>query len=115
MSENFGSGIYLDEDFDFSVDETGDTRSTSGTNELEKDLSVNLAITLDQFIGAPLTGNTETKASDRTIRTVLADDRVRNVVNDSVSVSSDENLRKIDVELSVITNSGEEQELVFTI
>jgi len=106
-----GSGIALDQNFDFDVDETGDLRVAEGADELSKDISFALVSALEGLIGAPKTPEIKRKIRDRSRRVALADDRVQAASADSISVSetSRDTFR---VSMSVVTIAGTE-ELVF--
>lgn len=113
-NENLGAGIYLDEYLDFDVDETGDLRAAFGTDELQKDLSIQMIFELDQYRGSPPTKNTRSKVASDVIELAELDPRVEDVPRDSISVSFSDDNMDLFIDLSVITESGE-QELVFEI
>lgn len=113
----YGNGIFLDEDFDFDVDETGDIRASKGTDELEKDLAFQMAIALDPIIGQPPSQSTEAKLINRATAVALSDNRIESVDEDNVEVREIE-LSRRDVEYEItlpISSSQTVQELVFVI
>jgi hypothetical protein len=77
MSEAFGAGIALDEDFDFSVNETGDLKTVSGRAELEKDLSFQLSFFLRRHIGELVSENLKAEVKNTAKEIVELDTRVR--------------------------------------
>lgn len=92
MSEElYGNGIYLDESFDLSVDNTGDLRSSKGVNELEKDLSFRMADELSDLLGSPEGRNFGPKLRSRAKSIALDDERVETVIDSRVSVNKIEN------------------------
>jgi hypothetical protein len=114
MSEsNLGAGLYLDSKFDLNVAQTGDLRSSSGSEELEKDLAFQLKIVLDDIVGQPLTPDVRAEIISLTIDTITSDLRVQTLDRSSITVTrvrSD----ALFVEALVETKSGE-QELVLSI
>lgn len=114
MSDKFGAGVHLDEQFDFAVGSAGDLKNESGVSELEKDLAFRLSSNLQRFLGRPQTGNIEAKVTDVTVRTINADTRVNSVVQDSIEVDFDSANDEISLKARVRTGQGE-QELVFEI
>ena len=114
MSEEFGSGIYLDEVLDFEIDPTGDIKSIGGTSELQKDLSVQMIYELDQYTGAPPKSNIDEKIADAVITLAELDPRVESVYSDSISVSFSDDREQISVNVSLQTIDGE-QNLVFDV
>jgi len=113
MADEFGSGIALDQQFDLSVDSTGDIEATSGVNELQKDLAFNMVLNLERFLGEPPSGNLNTRVADIASRVALADVRVASV-SDDISVSFNETRDEITIKMSVRTSDGE-QNLVFDV
>lgn len=104
MSERFGSGPALDENFDLTIDSTGDLQSAEGVDELEKDLSVRLSIFLEPMIGQQPTPNLRTKVSARTRSIAQSDPRVANVPRDSIDVTfSGRQSQTIEVSFTVMT------------
>lgn len=111
--ENLGSGLYLDQTLDFDPSTTGDLRTVSGSEELQKDLAFQLLIVLDEFIGPPLTPGTRAEIKSLTIDTITSDSRVDSIDRGSMVVSkpTPESIR---VKVFVIAE-GEQQELVFNL
>lgn len=111
--ENLGSGLYLDRELDFDPNETGDLRTISGSDELQKDLAFQLLITLDDFIGPPLTPGTRADIKSLTVDTITSDSRVDALDRGSMQVRKpDRNSIVIQV---IVFAGGEEQELVFNL
>lgn len=114
MTEEFGSGIYLDEVLDFEISPDGDIKSVAGTSELEKDLSVQMIFQLDQYRGQPPGSNITEKVADDVVTLAELDPRVRDVPSNNVSVTFSEDREQISVELTAVTIDGE-QNLVFDV
>lgn len=114
MVEELGAGIHLDEQFDFAVDPTGDLKTESGVDELQKDLAFQMAISLGEYVGHPPTGNLEAKIVGRAKRVAEADDRVSSVRDDLTEVSFGPKRESISLKIDVITEDGQ-QDLVFNI
>lgn len=111
--ENLGSGLYLDQNLDFDPNTTGDLRTVSGSEELQKDLAFQLLITLDEFIGPPLTPGTRADIKSRTVDTITSDSRVDSLDRGSLQVQKP---NRNSIRLSVVVFAGgEEQELVFNL
>lgn len=109
---DFGSGIFLTQDFDFEVTNTGDIRTESGVDELEKDIALQMIKEKDDLIGLPQYPNTSARISSQTREILNADPRVSQVV--SVNVKFITSLNEAEITSSVTTDNGE-QELVFNI
>lgn len=114
MADEFGSGIFLDEQLDFSVGNTGDLKHTSGLEELQKDLAFKMILNLEQFLGQPPSGNLKAKVADVASRVAIADTRVNSVVEDSIEVDFNETRDELTVKLAVRTGEGE-QNLIFDV
>lgn len=114
MADEFGSGIFLDEQFDFSVGSTGDLENTSGIDELQKDLAFKMVLNLEQFLGQPPSGNLTAKVADVASRVAIADVRVDSVVEDSIDIQFSETRDELTVKLAVRTGEGE-QNLIFDV
>lgn len=114
MSEEFGSGIFLDDQFDLSIDSTGDIQSTTGVDELQKDLAFQMVISMQQFRGSPPSGNLKAKISNTASQVVLGDSRINSVVRDSFTIEFSDNRESIDIRFDVRTETGQ-QTLVFNI
>jgi hypothetical protein len=116
MSEhNLGSGQYLDETFDFEVDTTGDIRASDGIEEVEKDLSFQMAITLSQFLGEQPTQEVEAEIKRMAYRVGIADVRVANIDRTNITVNWSNDMKQFDVGLPLTIETGEEYELVFEV
>jgi len=114
MSDSsLGSGLYLDTNFDLDVGQTGDLRSVNGVDELQKDLAFQLTILLDNFIGQPLSPETEAQIKSITIDTLSSDNRVGQVDRSSITVRKPDR-NTIAIQAPVIADN-ERRELVFEI
>ena len=108
---NFGSGIFLNEDWDFEVDVTGDLKSTSGPDELQKDVSFNVARNVE--IGKRLDSSTQKKIQV-TVRDVLVNEyRIESIRELDVRRVDSSNKFEIIAEVDTITD--ETPELVFEV
>lgn len=114
MSDNFGAGIHLDEQFDFAVDTTGDIQSDRGVIELQKDLSFQMVISLSKYLGQAPTGNLPEKVAGTARRVAEVDDRVRFVDSSKTEVSFSTDRQEITLKIFVQTDDGE-QELIFDV
>lgn len=114
MAERFGTGIHLDEQLDFSVDPSGDLQAERGLDELQKDLSFQMIVNLQQFIGQPPSGNIEAKVINIAAKIALADSRVSSVDRENSSVTLGPLREKITIDLIVRTVDGE-RELIFNV
>ena len=112
---SFGSGPALDENFDLSVNETGDLKSVDGVEELHKDLSFQLQYSLETYIGAGQNTNVETNALTTAIRVLNADSRVDRVIESTSGASLTEDGRTLTITMNYITNDGEEQRFVYEV
>lgn len=113
--ENLGAGQYLDEDLDFEVGPTGDIRTTSGVEELQKDLAFQMIISLSQFLGEPPTPETESEIKRMAYRVAFADLRVTGVDRNNIIVEWNHRSDAMEVTVPLTTDTGEEQELVFEV
>lgn len=111
--ENLGSGLYLDQTLDFDPNETGDLRTTSGSEELQKDLAFQLLIVLQDYIGPPLTPGTRSEIKSLTVDTITSDVRVDSVDRGSMRVQK-VNPESIRISV-VVTADGEREDLVFNL
>lgn len=119
MSEkNLGEGLYLDKTFDLDISNSGDLRKAGGIDELSKDLSFQLAVSLEPLLGQPNRPNLKVELKDITREVILSDSRVDSVGNDII-INDVSNYQSTDVTYEVIVSSviasGQEQELVFTV
>lgn len=116
MSEdNLGSGQYLDQNLDFEVDAGGDIQTSSGIDELQKDLAVQMIVSLSQFIGESPTPETEADIKRMAYRVAIADVRVSSVNRENITVEWIGGMKKFDVEVPLTTDTDEEYELVFNV
>jgi len=108
-----GSGPALDETFDFTIANDGDLNSSSGLEELQKDLGFQMAFLLSEFEGQPLTPDVFSDVRSIARRIALSDDRVTSVNDSNFRVEQDEN-ETIKITMTVGT-TFEERELVVTL
>lgn len=113
--ENLGSGIYLDNELDFSADRSGDLRTSSGADELEKDLSFQMIISISQFLGQPPTPSVKTDVSQMASFVAEADTRISSVDRGNITVSFRNEGKEILMTVPVTTNTNENYELVFNV
>lgn len=92
MTEEFGSGIYIHGDaredeykWDFDISESGDLRTVSDIDELQKDLSFNTAINLQETLGGPLTPTKMNRIRSKVRQTMEDDGRINRIVSLDVS------------------------------
>lgn len=114
MATDFGSGIHLDELFDFSVDPAGDIQADRGLNELQKDLAFQMVINLDQYRGQPPSGNLGAKVLATARRVAESDARIDSIDEEASTVSFSDDREEITLKMIVQTRDGE-QELVFEV
>jgi len=108
---NFGSGIFLNEDWDFEVDATGDLKSTSGLDELQKDVSFNLSRNIE--IGKRLDSSTQ-KSIQVTVRDVLVNESRIDSIRE-LEVRRVDSANKFEVIAEVDTITDETAELIFEV
>lgn len=117
MSENFGGGMYLTNNndlpplWDLDVDESGDIRTVTGVEELQKDIAYATRIRMEDVRGNPRTPAAVTRV-EAIVRQSLQDDvRISRIINVSArEVNSDE----VEVSASAEAN-GDEVNLVFSV
>jgi hypothetical protein len=114
MSE-YGSGPFLDENFDLTVDSVGDVKISNDGDELEKDLGFQLTFSLRRFLGASPTQNAEAKAKSTAIDVVEADPRVDRVVKREIEAELSDDTRTLTVRIPLITTDGVEFTFVYDI
>lgn len=92
MTEEFGSGIHIhgnargDEyEWDFDINESGDLRTVSGADELQKDLSFRSAINLDDVFGGPITPTKMNRVRSKIRQTMEDEPRISRIVSLDVS------------------------------
>lgn len=99
----YGSGIYLDENFDWEVDTSGDVRGDTGVSELQKDLAFNVVRALAYgegistpenvadggIIGEPLTRGILTDIEIAVGNVVSSDSRIDSVIYATAQKTSD--------------------------
>lgn len=111
---DFGTGIYLDEQLDFVVSPTGDLKTKTGADELQKDLSYNMILNLQQYLGQPPSGNLEEKVAGTARRVAEADTRIDSVLSEQTKVTFSPDREEIEL-IMVIRSDDAEQELVFNV
>ena len=106
--EQFGSGLALTSDWDLDIDSTGDIKGFTGSNELEKDIAVLLAIRLRRMMGDVIPSRNDTNARKQVElvarRTIQTDSRVTSVESVDVNIpthSEDE----VQIEAEVIADN----------
>jgi len=81
----YGSGPTLDEDFDFTVDETGDIQCTNQvgfeTAELEKDLAFTIARRIDLEVGSRTTPAQQASIKSLVRNIILRDSRIARILD----------------------------------
>ena len=83
-----GSGIALDEHFDFRVDSTGDVLLLHGVDELKKDLALRAVRAVDRAaIGSVPNANTERLIRTQIQSSIESDPRVDSVTSVSVDTA----------------------------
>jgi len=108
--ENYGSGVSLDENYDFIIDSTGDLEDSRGLSELEKDLSFASSVRLFEHIGMPLTSTRKQKIKNSVESIMSSEPRISSVLNISVSQSD----YGFDIRSDVVADS-ERMELYFPV
>jgi len=111
--ENLGSGLFLDQSLDFDPSSTGDLRTVSGSEELEKDLSFQLIIILSDSIGQPITPATRSEIRSLAVDTITSDSRVDSIDRGSIELTKPD--RETIRLQAVVTAGGETRELVFNL
>lgn len=114
MSDDYGSGVHLDQNLDLGVGETGDLKSDSGENELQKDLAFQMILGLDQYIGQPPSGNLPSKVAGTAKTIAERDERIDFVKAGETEVSFTDDRRTIELSM-VVQADNEEVDLVFDI
>lgn len=114
MVDEFGSGLYLDQSLDFDVGPTGDLRTVDGVDELEKDLSVQMVASLQQYLGQPPTSNLDAQIFRTASDIATADTRVSSVIRSESTISFSQDRESITILLAARTTSGTQQ-LIFEI
>lgn len=114
----FGSGIHLDStpgessyDWDFVVDETGDLKTSSGLDELLKDVAFITARRIQTQIGEPTSPTTLNRIDAIVKETLREEPRVDRIMR--VEVTQSNNKNQVNISANVVA-SGEQQELVFS-
>lgn len=106
-----GGGIFLAQDWDLEVDETGDIRTVEGVAELEKDLAFYTARVLRPVEGLPQNPQTRSVIQARIERAINTEPRVRSILSLDISYPD---RQTVEVITTVSTVEGN-QELVFEV
>jgi hypothetical protein len=109
---DFGAGPYLTQDLDWEVTNTGDIRTTQGTQELQKDIALFAIAALQPILGQPESTETRGRMTAIVNDILNADPRVDKVVNVNVRFIGSRN--EAEVVADVITDNSEQQ-LVFEV
>lgn len=112
MSNNFGAGPLLTKELDFELTTTGDLEVTRGSDELQKDIALQLLIQFSDLIGSPKFSNASAKISSRTEAVLNDEPRVDSITSIDVRLLDDANEAEVVAE---VVGDGTTQELVFTI
>ncbi len=96
-------GLDLDEQFDFTIGDSGDLSSVSGVTELQKDLSGAItAIIQSQTIGNVLDANEASKLDSFLRSRILFDDRVESIRSLTIARGQDADTITVDVRIDTI-------------
>lgn len=109
---SFGSGIFLTQDLDFEVTTTGDIQSSTGSDELEKDIAIQSIIQLQGIRGIRGTPQEKARLRNRVRNILTADPRISYVSNLTIRFIQGE--EEAEIVASVNTIDGN-QELVFEV
>lgn len=113
---SYGSGIKLDEDWDFVVDDSGDIASTSEFSELEKDIAYALANRLDNDLGVPITPTGFAQLKSATLQILQRDQRIERIADITVEESTDENnTAVITADIIAVAEDSVPEELVIEV
>lgn len=120
MTDRFGSGIHIHGDargdeyeWDFDISESGDLRTVSGIDELQKDLAFRAAVNLEETLGGPLTPTKMNRIRSKVRQTMEDDDRISRIVSLDVS-RVDGRANTIQVNTTLTTIDGR-AELIFEV
>lgn len=114
MTTEFGSGIALTQDLDFSVNNAGDLDTERGVDELQKDLAFFLIEQMKDIPGRRKTSRTSAIAKSRTRSQLLADPRVNSIRGEIDVFYPNESPETLEIAATVDTVEGE-QDLVFRV
>lgn len=109
MTSELGEGIGLTEEWDLSIDSTGDVSIYSGTTELEKDLAYLVANNIDDILGKKSNKQSLVRIKLRSKRVLEAEERVETV--DSIEITDVDN-DTISIESVVTTIDGYSENIV---
>jgi len=116
MSEDrFGSGIHIhgnarggQYEWDFDISESGDIRTVSGLDELQKDIAFRAAVNLEDTIGGPLTPTKMNRIRSIIRSTIEEEDRVRRIIQLDVSrVDGRPNTVQVNSTLNTVEGTAE--------
>lgn len=109
---DFGAGPKLTQDLDFEITNTGDIETVSGVRELEKDLSLQSIIELENVGGMRSTPQNKARIRSRVRNILSRDPRVLAVP--TVNVTFVPARDSVEIISRVLTDNGD-QELVFNL
>lgn len=120
MAADFGSGIFLSAQgdvpplWDMEVTNSGDIRTVSGENELQKDIALSTTIRLSESVGSPITPVVLNRLRGRVFDALEDDDRIAEILE--VEVQQIEG-RQNEVEVAARVNADVENtsDLVFEV
>jgi hypothetical protein len=113
--ENLGSGQFLDQSLDLEVGSTGDIKTVSGREELEKDLAFQMIFSLEPYTGQPPTPEIEAEVKRIAYRVAIADVRVTAVDRENITVNWNTREKELDATVPVTTTTDEQYDLVFNV
>jgi hypothetical protein len=100
---SFGSGPSLDENFDLQVGSSGDVAVSSGIEELHKDLSLQLTVGMQEFLGSTPTSTLTAEAVSRAKDIIEADVRVDRVLQEESSAEFLQGNQRLKVDMHYIS------------
>lgn len=111
--ESFGSGIKLNNGFDLEVNSSGDIRTVSGSDELQKDIAYAVSAFLNDSYGGPITPETGAEIRTGVRRVMLEDPRIVRINSLSVqTINADNSIR---ITSTIVGDDETQQDLVFTV
>lgn len=103
---DFGAGPVLDENFDFVIDRSGDISTDSGLPELEKDLALAVAETVEEDgLGQPFTNEREEDLRIKLGLVINNDPRIDEITDLTLEQDDDNNFQ-LNVEIDVDAGDG---------
>lgn len=110
---NFGGGIFLSTDWDLDVDESGDVRTVTGEDELQKDVAFQTASALEDVRGGPQSPDLRSETINAIKNILVEEPRVDRILSIDVREAG-EDLDKMEVIIEVNADLTQ-QELVFEV